>query len=380
MLDPYLIDRTPAFVLEHDKFQGNLRVIEELQDLVPARFLLALKGFSMHEVFGEIAQVATGATASSLYEARLAAEHFSEVHSYCPVYIPRDFPFISAIAEHMTFNSVAEAERYVPRMPKGKRAGIRINPEYATVETDLYNPCTPGSRLGVSAAALRTLPDGISGLHTHNLCESGAAELAGTLKQIERLFGHLLPDIQWLNLGGGHLVTRSGYDRALFIETLHAFHTTYPHIELILEPGAAFVWETGVLVATVLDIVNSGGATTLMLDTSFAAHMPDCLEMPYTPRIRGGRIITSAQQPTAGETRVRLGGNSCLAGDWVGDYALSHAPQIGDRLILEDMMHYTMVKTTMFNGVALPDIGIWQDESYRVVTRSSYEQYKYRLS
>lgn len=380
MVDPKLIERTPAFVLEYREFQRNLQLIDYLQRQIPARFLLALKGFAMHAVFDEIAKVATGATASSLYEAQLASEYFTEVHTYCPVYIPKDIPALSSIARHMTFNSIAEAKRYIPLISRKSAAGLRINPEYATVETDLYNPCVPGSRLGVRASELPTLPAGISGLHTHNLCESGAEELAGTLEQIERLFGHLLGDIEWLNLGGGHLVTRRGYNHPLFIETLTRFHDRYPHIELILEPGAAFVWETGVLVAEVLDIVKSGPETILMLDTSFAAHMPDCLEMPYTPRIRGGRILQQGERAESGEVRIRLGGNSCLAGDWVGDYALVNLPQVGDRIVFEDMMHYTMVKTTLFNGVALPDIGIYKDGSYRVVTRSSYEQYKFRLS
>ena len=380
MVDPQLIERTPAFVLEHRAFQRNLQLMDHLQQQVPARFLLAIKGFAMHAVFDEIAKVATGATASSLYEAQLAHEFFAEVHTYCPVYIPRDVPALSSMARHMTFNSIAEAERYLPLVSSTCSSGLRINPEYATVETDLYNPCVPGSRLGVRSEDLPRLPAGITGLHTHNLCESGAEELAGTLEQIERLFGHLLGEIEWLNLGGGHLVTRSGYNHPLFIETLKCFHDRYPHIELILEPGAAFVWETGVLVAEVLDIVKSGPETILMLDTSFAGHMPDCLEMPYTPRIRGGRILQRGQRVERGETRIRLGGNSCLAGDWVGDYAVLRLPHVGERIVFEDMMHYTMVKTTLFNGISLPDIGIWKDGSYRVITRSSYEQYKSRLS
>ena len=379
MLDVAAVERTPAFVLEQDAFDRNLALIRTLQERLPARFLLALKGFAMYGVFEQIAEVATGATASSLHEARLAAEYFPEVHAYCPAYLPRDFPFISAIAQHITFNSVNQYERYRGALGTSK-AGLRINPEYSTVATDLYNPCVPGSRLGVTSSSLSRLPDGISGLHSHNLCESGAEELQSTLEQIERLYGHLLDDIEWLNLGGGHLVTRQGYDQDLLVHILNDFHDRHPHLELILEPGAAFVWETGVLVATVLDIVKNGSTKTVMLDTSFAAHMPDCLEMPYTPRVGGMEILQPHQEPTIGGEIIRFGGNSCLAGDQVGEYVCPTPLKIGDRVVFEDMMHYTMVKTNTFNGIALPDIAIWRDDSYHVVRRFSYEDYKYRLS
>jgi len=379
MLDVAAVQRTPAFVLEQEALTRNLSIIGTLQERIPARFLLALKGFAMYEVFDQIAEVATGATASSLHEARLASQYFSEVHAYCPAYLPRDFPFISTIARHITFNSLSEYERYRGNLGTGK-AGLRINPEYSTVETDLYNPCVPGSRLGVVSSYLSRLPDGISGLHSHNLCESGAEDLEATLAQIERLYGHLLDDIEWLNLGGGHLVTRQGYDRDLLVKILNVFHDRHPHVELILEPGAAFVWETGVLVATVLDIVKNGTTKTVMLDTSFAAHMPDCLEMPYTPRVRGMEILQPHIEPANEGEVIRFGGSSCLAGDQVGEYVCPTPLAIGDRVVFEDMMHYTMVKTNMFNGIALPDIAIWSDDSYHVVRRFSYEDYKYRLS
>jgi carboxynorspermidine decarboxylase len=374
-----MVERTPAFVLEYDRFKQNLALIDSLQQRIPARFLLALKGFAMYEVFEEIAKVASGATASSLNEARLAGEYFGEVHAYCPAYNPREFPFIAAIAKHITFNSIAQYERHKTGLGRAK-AGLRINPEYSTVETALYNPCIPGSRLGIPASQLQSLPKGISGLHSHNLCESGAEELQGTLGQIERLYGHLLEDIAWLNLGGGHLVTRNGYNQDLLVKTLTDFHERHPHLELILEPGAAFVWETGVLVSEVLDIVENEGVISIMLDTSFAAHMPDCLEMPYTPRVRGMRIRQANEKPANDEQIIQFGGSSCLAGDWVGQYICKNLPQVGDRIVFEDMMHYTMVKTTMFNGIALPDIAIFEDGAYRVVKRFSYENYKYRLS
>jgi carboxynorspermidine decarboxylase len=235
--------------------------------------------------------------------------------------------------------------------------------------------------LGINPANLNELPSGISGLHVHNLCESGAREMRGTLEAVERLYGKFFSSITWLNLGGGHLVTKKGYDLTLFKETVLAFNKKYPHIELIFEPGAAYVWETGVLVSEVLDIVFSDGSTTLMLDTSFTAHMPDCLEMPYTPTVRGAKIVGVGEE-TSGETgyRLRLGGASCLAGDWVGPYLFPVIPKVGDRLVFSDMMHYTMVKTTMFNGIAHPDIAIIRNGTYEVVRHFCYDDYKNRLS
>ncbi len=373
------IPATPSFVLEYQKFQRNLDVISDIQNHAPCRFLFALKGFAMHRVFEQIAQTASGAAASSLNEARLAREFFPQVHAYAPVYIPKDFPEIAAVSDHVTFNSLRQYEQYRGEL-QGASAGIRINPEYSSVETDLYNPCIPGSRLGVQAADLPSLPEGISGLHSHNLCESGEEDLKLTLEHIERLFSHLLPDISWLNLGGGHLVTRDGYRTDILKQVLQEFHDRHPHIELILEPGAAFVWETGVLVAEVLDLVESGGITTAMLDASFAAHMPDCIEMPYTPRIRDARTI-DRESPESSPFRYRMGGATCLAGDTAGDYLFDRPLHVGDRVVFEDMMHYTMVKTNMFNGIGLPDIGIWHhDTGYELVRSFEYEDYRNRLS
>ena len=364
------IERTPAFVVEYDKFKRNVDLIDSLQQDAPVQFLLALKGFAMFSLFDDISSVVRGATASSLNEARLASSYFNEVHTYAPAYHPREVKEIASIATHMSFNSVAQYEMHRSLLTH-TQAGLRINPEYSTVETDLYNPCTPGSRLGVPSSELTTLPEGISGLHSHNLCENGAFELQQTLKQIETLYKEHLSSISWLNLGGGHLVTKEGYDTQLFIRTLSEFKERYPHIELIVEPGAAFVWQTGVLVATVLDIVSNNGVKTAMLDTSFATHMPDTLEMPYTPTLRDATIAKGG---------LRLGGASCLAGDWVGEYSFNSPLQVGDRLIFEDMIHYTMVKTTTFNGVNLPDIAILQDGKIKVVKEFGYEDYRSRLS
>ncbi|MGE4454797.1 MAG: carboxynorspermidine decarboxylase [Sphaerochaeta sp.] len=371
MIDSKKIEHTPAFVLEYGKFIKNLELIQELQDSLPVSFLFALKGFAMHAVFPELASVASGATASSLHEALLASPFFNEVHAYAPVYQKNEFETIASMATHITFNSISQLETYRYRSSNAN-LGLRINAMYSTVSTALYDPCSYGSRLGILPKDLPQLPDGVSGLHSHNLCESGAQELAHTLSSIEKHWGHLLGKIEWLNLGGGHLVTRKGYDLDLFKKTIMDFHDRYPHISLILEPGAAFVWETGYLVTEILDIVENGGIKTLMLDTSFAAHMPDCLEMPYSPKVLGSRLVESGS--------YRLGGSSCLAGDWVGSYEFESEPKIGDRLILEDMMHYTMVKTTMFNGLALPDIGIYRDGSYHVVKSFGFDDYQRRLS
>lgn len=371
MINSSIITHTPAFVLEYELLVKNISLIKTLQEELPVSFLFALKGFAMHAVFNELSDCASGATASSLNEALLAAPYFKQVHAYAPVYQEREFSTIAQIANHITFNSLSQFEKHRDQC-RHIELGIRINPLYSAVETDLYNPCSVGSRLGILPTDLSTLPEGIHGLHCHNLCESGAEDLQHTLTSIEKHWGHLLGGIKWLNLGGGHLVTRKGYDLELFSKVILDFHQRYPHISLYLEPGAAFVWDTGYLVTEILDIVHNGPFTTLMLDTSFAAHMPDCLEMPYSPRVVGATLVEKGG--------YRLGGCSCLAGDWVGSYLFDREPKVKDRLILEDMMHYTMVKTTMFNGIALPDIGIYRDGAYKVVKTFGFGDYQRRLS
>ncbi|MCF7944446.1 MAG: carboxynorspermidine decarboxylase [Spirochaetia bacterium] len=391
MLDSlYKLQRTPAFVLEETRLEENLAVIDGIQKEAPCSFLIALKGFAMFSQFPKISATACGAAVSSLNECRLAGEYFpGNVHAYAPVYRDDEFDAFAETCRHISFNSLSQYEHFKHRL-RGASPGLRLNPEYSAVENDLYNPCIPGSRLGVSASELSEdpqlhgsrLPEGIEGFHVHNLCESGAEETIGTLHSIEKLYGRYFPQISWLNLGGGHLVTQKGYHWDILIRGLQEFHEKYPHISLILEPGAAFVWETGVLVSTILDIIRSGSYRIAMLDTSFAAHMPDCLEMPYTPRIRNGEIISSNSDVQKGSCGpYRLGGSSCLAGDFTGPYRFNEAPSPGDRIIFEDMMHYTMVKTTMFNGIGLPDIGIWRSNgTYEIIRSFGYEDYKQRLS
>jgi carboxynorspermidine decarboxylase len=370
---------SPCFVLEEDRLQQNLAVFERVQREAPVHIMLALKGFALFHSFPMIRKVLAGASASSLWEAQLASEEFgSDVCVYSPAYRSEDMPGILSYASHLTFNSLSQWEYFDARCNFNSvrpSIGIRINPQYSPVQTDLYNPCRADSRLGVLAEQLGDrLPAGIDGFLSHNLCESDSYALEKTLIQIENLFGHLLPQIQWLNLGGGHLMTKQGYNVDHAIEVLNAFHDRYPHLQLILEPGSAIAWETGFLLSTVRDLIPRQTMTHAMLDVSFTAHMPDCLEMPYKPTIR------NAREPEANDRAYRMGGASCIAGDFLGDYAFSEELSIGDRLIFEDMMHYTMVKTTMFNGVSHPSIGILkQDGSFELWRQFGYEDYRSRL-
>jgi carboxynorspermidine decarboxylase len=280
-------------------------------------------------------------------------------------------------SSHITFNSLAQFEKFYSKTQfYNISCGLRINPEYSDVETDLYNPCSPGSRLGIIAENLgKALPEGVEGLHFHTLCESNSFDLEKTLLAVEKKFGHLFNQIKWLNMGGGHLMTRVGYNTDHLIQVLKAFKGKYPHLQLILEPGSAFAWRTGFLVSTVQDIVENKGIKTAMLDVSFSCHMPDCLEMPYKPAILG------ATDAVPGKPTYRMGGNSCLAGDFFGDWSFDKPLQVGDRIVFEDMIHYTMVKTTMFNGVTHPSIGIWtKNNEFKLVKEFGYEDYKGRMS
>ena len=331
----------------------------------------------MWSIFPTLAAHSDGATASSPAEARLVVEKYGQpAHTYAPVYTDRNFDEIIRCSSHITFNSLSQFERFGQRaLINGISCGLRINPQYSPVETDLYNPCVPGSRLGICDKDLPELPDGIEGLHFHVLCESRPEHLRRALEAVEKHFGHLLPKVKWLNMGGGHLMTHKDYDCDELIALLSEFHGRYPHLRLILEPGSAFTWRTGYLVSTVEDLVENGGINTAMLDVSFACHMPDCLEMPYKPAIVGAR------EPAGGEKRWRMGGNSCLAGDYYGDWAFDRDPKVGDRIVFEDMIHYTMVKTTMFNGVQHPSIAIWHsNDELEIVREFGYEDFRDRMS
>lgn len=368
---------SPCFVLDERLLRNNLAVIDKVRREAGVEIIVALKACAMWKIFPLLREHSDGATASSLAEARLVLEEYgSKAHTYAPVYTDAEFPEILRCSDHITFNSLSQWERFGSRaIASGISCGLRVNPEYSTVETELYNPASPSSRLGIPASALESLPEGIEGLHFHTLCESRPGDLRGTLDAFERRFGHLLASVKWVNMGGGHLMTAEDYDENELIAILRGFRDRYPHLRVILEPGSAFTWRTGWLVATVEDIVRNGGVNTAMLDVSFACHMPDTLEMPYKPAIVG------AHEPAEGEERWRMGGNCCLAGDYKGDWAFDRTPRVGDRIVFEDMIHYTMVKTTMFNGVSHPSIVIVrEDGGVEVIRRFGYEDFRNRMS
>ncbi|MBD1909945.1 MULTISPECIES: carboxynorspermidine decarboxylase [unclassified Leptolyngbya] len=371
---------SPCYVLEEAKLIRNLELIDSVQQRAGITILLALKGFAMFSAFPIVKKYLHGATASSLYEANLIREELgTSLHLYLPVYQDAEFDDLMVGASHITFNSLSQWERYKDRAIAHRLSpGLRINPEYSPVAHDIYNPASPYSRLGIRTEVLGDkLPEGIEGLHCHNLCESDSYALENTLEQIEKLFGHHLPWIKWLNLGGGHLMTRQGYDTEHLIQVLTQFKARHPHLQIYLEPSSAIAWETGFLRSTVLDMIETPGPAIAMLDVSFTAHMPDCLEMPYKPRIQGAR------DPQDGEPAYRMGGMTCLAGDvmGMGDYHFNQPLQVGDSIIFEDMIHYTMVKTTMFNGIPHPSIGILHpDGTFTLVKKFTYQDYKNRMS
>ena len=371
---------SPCYVLDETLLDRNLALIDRVRRESGAEIIVALKACAMWSIFPELARHSDGATASSAAEARLVYEEFgSPAHTYAPVYTDHNIDEILRCSSHITFNSVAQFERFGQRaLINGLSCGLRINPEYSPVETDLYNPCVAGSRLGVTAGQLAAqggLPEGIEGLHFHVLCESRPEHLRLALEAVELRFGEYLDRVKWLNMGGGHLMTHVDYDCDDLIDLLRAFKERHPNLRLILEPGSAFTWRTGYLVSTVEDIVENGGVRTAMLDVSFACHMPDCLEMPYKPAIVGAR------DPEPGEKGWRMGGTSCLAGDFYGDWVFDHELKVGERIVFEDMIHYTMVKTTMFNGVHHPSIVIvHRDGRLQIVREFGYEDFKTRMS
>ena len=370
---------SPCYVIEEDLLRRNLALIKRVKDLAAVNIILAFKAFALWKVFPIIREYIPFSTASSKFEARLALEEMgSPAHTYSPAYTEADFPEILRCSSHVTFNSLSQFARFYPMVKAdGRRVscGLRINPEYSDVETDLYNPCAPGSRMGVVRDLLGDeLPEGVEGLHFHTLCESTSYDLEKTLAVVEERFGTFLPQIKWLNMGGGHLMTRQGYDVDHLIQLLNNFHAKYPNLELIMEPGSAFGWQTGSLLTTVVDVVENHGIQTAIIDASFTCHMPDCLEMPYKPRIR------FATDPVAGKPTYRIGGNSCLSGDYMGDWSFDQPLQVGDRLIFEDMLHYTTVKTTMFNGIPHPALAMLRsDGQLQLLREFGYADYKNRM-
>ena len=365
---------SPCYVLEEEKLIRNLELMKHVQDESGARIILALKGFSMWSSFDIIKPYLHGATASSVWEAKLAAEMGKEVHAYAPAYKAADIEQLKSLVNHLSFNSLTQWQTHKENL-SGVSLGLRINPEHQEAETPLYDPAAPGSRLGIRASQLEGVNlEGIEGFHCHNLCECDSFATERTLMAIEARFAKWLPQLKWLNLGGGHLMTREGYDVEHLINTLKTFKTKYPHLDVILEPGSAVAWQTGPLIAEVVDVVENEGSIAI-LDISATAHMPDVLEMPYRPTVRHGAM------PGDKAVDVKLGGNSCLAGDVIDVYSFDSPLQPGDRLQFEDMMHYTMVKTTFFNGVEHPAIAILRtDGTLDIVRKFTYEDFKSRLS
>jgi len=367
---------SPSYVLEEQKLISNLTLLKYVQDEAAINIICALKGFSFHKVFPLVKQYLHGATASSLHEAKLVFDKMNvKAHTYCPVYVPNEFDEIQQISSHITFNSLTQYELYKSKMKADISYGIRVNPGYSEINTDLYNPASPNSRLGIPHELLSDkLPEGIEGIHFHALCENTSYTLEKVLASFVKLYDPLIKQAKWINMGGGHLITRDDYEPEHLIKILKEFKAKYPNIEdIILEPGSAVGWQTGVLVSTVLDIVPNGEFPTAMLDVSFTCHMPDCLEMPYKPK------VLSAVKESKHE--YNLGGMSCLAGDYMGTWHFENELKIGDKIVFDDMIHYTMVKTSTFNGINLPNIGVWKtDNTFELVQSYGYEDYKKRLS
>lgn len=368
--------------MEEDKLRKNLSLISDVSRRADVNIILAFKAFALWKSFGVFREYIHSTTASSLYEARLALEEFGEkAHTYSPAYVDEEFDEIVKCSSHITFNSLSQYEHFGTKArAAGVKCGLRINPEYSEIETELYNPCAPGSRFGVLAEQLgNTLPEGISGLHVHCLCENGSDTLVRTLEHVEARFANVLKQAEWLNLGGGHLMTREGYDIELLVKTLQGLHNRYPQLKIIMEPGSAFAWQTGYLLAKVVDIVENKGIKTAILNVSFTCHMPDCLEMPYYPEVRGA-VVVDEKVPTSSPYIYRLGGNSCLSGDFMGNWQFDHELQVGETVIFEDMIHYTTVKTNTFNGISHPAIGMLHtDGRLEILRQFGYEDYRNRM-
>jgi len=370
---------TPFYIVYEERLRHNLSLIRDVATRAGVDIIMAFKANALWKTFPIIREYITGSTASSLNEMRLGTEELkAEVHAYCPVYTEKTFPEFLNNCTHITFNTLAQFHKFYPLMEghAGVSAGLRVNPQCSVIDTDIYNPCLPGSRFGMTADMIGpSLPEGIEGLHFHSLCESSARDLATVLEAFEAQFGQYLGRVKWVNMGGGHLMTRADYDREELITILKDFKARHPHLKVILEPGSAFTWRTGDLITTVMDVVVNQGIRTAIIDASFACHMPDCLEMPYRPG------ITEALADDAnGGTEYRLGGNSCLSGDFCGFWKFANPLQAGMRLTLEDMNHYTTVKTNMFNGLQHPSIWFQTATGELTCLREfTYEDYRSRM-
>ena len=374
---------TPIYIIEEDLLRRNLSLIADVARRADVEIIMAFKAFALWKTFPIIREYIGSTTASSLSEAKLAFEEFgSPAHTYSPAYKSSEMAEIARMSSHLTFNSLTQFETMSSLALKANpelSLGLRVNPQYSEVGTMLYNPCAPGTRFGVTADKLPAqLPSTIEGFHCHCHCESGADVFQRTLVHIEQHFSPWFTQLKWINFGGGHLMTRSDYDVDLLVDILRQFHSRYPNLRIILEPGSAFAWQTGTLEASVMDVVSDRGIKTAILDVSFTCHMPDCLEMPYHPVVRGAETVEleMATSPCC----YRLGGNSCLSGDFMGSWRFDHELQVGEHIVFEDMIHYTTVKTTMFNGISHPSIGMLKkDGKVEILRRFCYEDYKNRM-
>lgn len=372
----------PTYVLDETKLRNNLSLIKTVAETANVEVILAFKAYALWKTFPIFREYINATTASSLYEAKLAMEEFhSPAHTYSPAYTDEEIVEISKCSSHLTFNSWSQYTRLSSIARKANPSlslGLRINPEYSEVKTLLYNPCAPGGRFGILSDQLPDrLPEDIDGFHCHTLCESGAEVFERTLAHIEKRFSRWFAQLKWINFGGGHLMTDTNYNIPLLIDTLKAFHSRYPNLKIILEPGSAFSWHTGDLVAQVVDIVENKGIKTAILNVSFTCHMPDCLEMPYMPNVVGATVVES---DSIGQNVYRLGGCSCLSGDFLSSWAFDHELSIGENIVFEDMLHYTTVKTNMFNGISHPSIALLKSDGKITILRNyQYADYKQRM-
>lgn len=371
---------SPCFVVDEVALEENLRLLAHVQHESGARVLLALKAFAMFSLAPLIRRYLSGTCASGLHEARLGREEFGgEVHTFCAAFTERELRETLEISDHVVFNTCSQLERFAPLLEEARarralRYGIRINPQHSEGATPLYDPCATGSRLGVVRSRFHTTRmDLVSGLHFHTLCEQDFPPLQRTLEAVEGQFGEFLPQLQWMNFGGGHHITRAGYQVDELIRLVQDFRARHG-VDVYLEPGEAVAWQCGILVGEVLEL-GWNDVDQAILDTSASCHMPDVIEMPYRPAVSGAGA--AGEHPH----RYRLGGQTCLAGDVIGDYSFPTPLSIGQRLVFEDMAYYTMVKTTTFNGINLPSIAIWNSDTdeLRIVRRFGYEDFRSRL-
>ncbi|WP_456433313.1 carboxynorspermidine decarboxylase [Nitratifractor sp.] len=369
---------SPCWLLEERQLRWNLELLRRVKEEAGVSILLALKGFALWHSFPLVRKYLDGCCASGLWEARLSRETFGkQTHTYAPAFKEEEIDEIAAISEHLVFNSPGQLLRFAERARRANPTlsiGLRVNPEYSQAPREIYNPCAPYSRLGTLTEALdEEIVARIEGFHVHALCEQDADALEGVIEALEERFGRWLDRLRWVNFGGGHHITREGYDVERLILILKNFKARHPHLSVYLEPGEAVGWQTGVLAATVLDIVHNR-LDIAILDTSAEAHMPDTIIMPYRAEVRG------AGEPGEKPYTYRLAGNTCLAGDVMGDYSFERPLNIGDRILFEDQMHYTVVKATTFNGIRLPALAtLREDGTVRIDREFHYEDFKSRL-